>query len=300
MAKLAFVEKSQGEYWDRLNAGVYSTARQRGDEVRIYAPQTVNPAAQLQYIRQAIDDGADALVVVASDPNVFAQEIERSFAAEIPVLTMDLDGYTNRRLFHFGTKPYPELGRLAAEEMLVRLKGDGPVIVQAGSNAPGACGKLQGFCDRLKEVGRQMVLIEPDFENPELALRRVQGALEDNPDVSGLFGVYAYHCVIQAQAVELSGRQPGVLPIVGFDMFDETTRRLGDGSIAASIWIAEYNIGAAATMAAGLFASHPWEEVVQFLGGSFENRQNNIRRLPISCFTKNNVSDYVQWLENHR
>ncbi len=231
---------------------------------------------------------------------MFAQVIERAFAAGVPVLTMDLDGYTDRRLFHFGTLPYPELGCLAAEEMLARLKGDGPVIVQAGSHAPGASGKLKGFCDRLTKADRRMVLIEPDFENPELALSRVQAALEANPDAAGLYGVYAYHCNVQARAVELSGRQPGSLPIVGFDMLEETISRLSDGSIAASIWIAEYKIGAAAAMAAGLFASHSWEEVVELLGGSFKERQNNICRLPISCFTKDNVTDYVSWLTDHK
>lgn len=300
MATIAFVEKSQGEYWNRLNAGIYHIAHQRGDKVQIYAPARVDPSSQLQFIHKALSNGADALVIVASDSEMFAEAIDHAFAMGVPVLTMDLDGYTNRRLFHFGTLPYTQLGCIAAEEMLLRIKGEGPVIVQAGSDAPGSRGKLQGFCDRMEKAGRQMVLIEPDYENPSIALARVQAALEANPDAAGLYGVYAYHCIMHARAVEQSGRTPGSIPIVGFDMLDETVSRLKDGSIAASIWIAEYHIGASAAMAAGLFASHPWDEVVEFLGGSMEDRQTNIRRLPIHCFTKDNILNYERWLADHR
>lgn len=299
MAKLAFVEKSQGEYWDRLNAGVYNTAKKRGDDVKIYAPLTVDPIAQLECFKTAISEHPDAVVFVASDLEVFDQVIENSLASGIPVITMDLDGYTDRRLFHFGTMPYQELGRLAAEEMLIRLRKDGPVIVQAGSYAPGASGKLQGFCQRLKETGRKIVLIDPDFENPNLALTRILMAIENNPDVAGLYGVYAYHCIVQAKAVELSGRQPGSIPIIGFDMLDETIKYLSNGSISASIWIREYNIGSNAAMAASLFATYPWNDVIEFLGGSITNKQNNIRRLPICCYSKSNISDYKQWLREH-
>ena len=299
MSVLAFIEKSQGEYWDRLNAGVYDTAKRRGDEVRIYAPTAVDPPLQLECLRQAISSHPDALVVVASDPVLFGEEIERAINSGIPVLTMDLDGYEKRRLFHFGTLPFTELGRIAAEEMLKRLEGNGPVIVQAGSNAPGASGKLKGFCDRMREAGRRIVVIDPDFENPDLALIRVLKAIEENPDVAGLHGVYAYHCIVQAKAVELSGRQPGSVPIVGFDMLDDTVKRLSDGSISASIWIREYYFGAAAAMAAGLFATCRWDEVIAFLGGSERDLCQNIRRLPAVCYSKDNIQCYMQWLKEH-
>lgn len=300
MAAIAFVEKSQGEYWDRLNAGIFHTSRQRGDEARIYAPATVNPTVQLQYIYQALNDGADALVIVASDSNMFAEAVKSALDRGVPVLTMDLDGYTEQRLFHFGTLPYYQLGRLAAEEMLARIRKEGPVIAQSGSDAPGSCGKLQGFCDRMKQADRDIILIEPDYENPLLAREKVQNVLENNKNTAGLYGVYAYHCNVQAQAVERCGLQPGSLPIVGFDMLDETINRLKDGSVAASIWIDEYDFGASAAMAAGLFACHPWEEVVKFLGGTMEDRSQNVRTLPISFFTKNNVQAYEEWFEAHR
>lgn len=300
MAKLAFVEKSKGEYWDRLNAGVYNTAKQRGDEVRIYSPETVDASAQLKLLKKAIDDGADSIVVVSSDQEMFAPEIKRALSMGIPVITMDLDGYVNDRLFYFGTIPYTELGRMAAEEMLKCLKKDGPVIAQAGSYALGASGKLKGFCDRMEEAGRRIILIEPDFEHLDVAFSRAIDTIKANPDVAGIYGVYAYHCDLQAQAMEQLGRNPAEIPIVGFDMLDETVRRLKDGSIAASIWIAEYNFGTSAAMAAGLFASCPWQEVVEFLGGSFENRANNIRRMPVKCFTHDNISEYESWLETRR
>ena len=300
MARLAFVEKSQGEYWDRLNAGIYAVAKPNNDDVCIYAPLTVDPVAQLECLKTAINDRPDALVIVSSDPKMFEAEIRYLLNSGIPVLTMDLDGYTDYRLFHFGTLPYTELGRLAAEEMLKRLRGDGPIIVQAGSNAPGACGKLAGFCERMKEANRKMVVIDPDFENPDLAFSRIMEAIQNTPDVAGLYGVYAYHCIIQSRASELSGLRSEFVPIIGFDMLDETVKRLKDGSITASIWIREYDIGATAALAAKLFATHPWDIAIELLGGSFMDRQENIRRLPVSCFSRENVSDYVQWLKEHR
>lgn len=299
MAVLAFVEKSQGEYWDRLNAGIYDIAKRRGDEVRIYAPLTVDPPKQLECLRKAINNHPDAIVVVASDPVLFGNDINYVLEAGIPVLTMDLDGYEERRLFHFGTLPFKELGQFAAEEMLKRLECDGPVIVQAGSNAPGAKGKLEGFCERMEKEGKRMIIIDPDFENPELAFSRVLSAIKENPDVSGLYGVYAYHCVVQAKAVEIAGRQPGSVPIVGFDMLDETVKRISDGSIAASIWIREYYFGAAAAMAAGLFSSCKWDEVIAFLGGSENDLRKNIRRLPPVCYSKDNIQEYIQWQKEH-
>lgn len=299
MCTLAFVEKSRGEYWDRLNAGARHAALRRGIDVRIDAPTVIDVPNQRRMVASALDSGVDALVLVASDPLAFAPEIDRALDSGVPVLTMDLDGYLDRRLFYVGTLPFAELGRMAAEELLARLEHDGPVIAQAGSNAPGAAGKLQGFLDRMAESGTPTVVIEADFEHPDLAYERVLSALSATPDVAGLYGVYAYHPTVQARAVEAAGRRPGSLPIVGFDMTDETTVRISDGSIAASIWIAEYKIGAAATAAAELFCSLPWDEALDVLGGSLDDRRGNVRRLPVTCFSKENIADYSRWLAEH-
>lgn len=296
MRRIGVVEKNRAEYWDRLNHGLLQAARRRGFEATISAPEFEDVEAQRQLMIEQLDSGVDALLFVATHPEAFADVVERALEGGVPVLTMDLDGYHSSRLFHVGTYPFDELGRAAAETLLPLLRTDGPVIAQAGSTAPGAAGKLAGFVKHMECVGRRVVLLPPDHERLDEADRNFRAALETYPHVAGVYGVYAYHPIVQAEVLRESGREPGAVPVVGFDMLAGTVEGLRQGMISASIWIREHGIGGAAAVVADLFASLPWDQAMTVLGGDLQDRADNVRRLPVSTFTPENVEAYVDWL----
>ena len=295
MKTIGVVEKNRAEYWDRLNRGLRASAARRGFAVEISAPEYEDVGAQAELMVAHLERGVDALLFVATDPEAFSGIVTQALAAGTPVLTMDLDGYKDSRLFHVGTSPFHDLGRQAADCLLPLLQGPGPVIAQAGSGAPGAAGKLAGFCERMVEAGRDLVVLPADHERLDLAEENILAALDAHEDVAGVYGVYAYHPVLQAKALAARGRGPGEVPVVGFDMLDGTVAGLRAGMISASIWIREYGIGAGAGVAADLFATLPWDETMTILGGSLEERAGNVRRLPVAVFTPRDVGDYVAW-----
>lgn len=295
MTIIGVVEKNRAEYWDHLNSGLRRAAERRGFDVRITAPEYEDIAAQRSLMLNHLERGVDALLFVASHLTAFTDVVDQAMTNGIPVLTMDLDGYHERRLFHVGTVPFTKLGRQAADMLLEQVTSDGPVIAQAGSHAPGAEGKLHGFLERMAEAGREVIVTPPDHEQLDKSEENLRSALGAHPEVAGVHGVYGYHPGIQARVLADIGKEPGSVPIVGFDMLRDTVHGIRNGSIAASIWIHEYSIGAVAGAVADLFATLPWDEALTVLGGDPNTRHNNIRRLPVTSFDATNIQQYEKW-----
>jgi ribose transport system substrate-binding protein len=293
---IGVVEKNRGEYWDRLNRGLLGAAQRRGFRAEIAAPEYEDVDAQAALMRAHLERDVDALLFVATDPEAFRGIVDAALSDGVPVLTMDLDGYQDARLFHVGTAPFHVLGRQAADCLLPLLLNEGPVIAQAGSSAPGAAGKLAGFLDRMAEVGRDVIVLPPDHERLDDAERAIEAALDEHDDVAGLYGVYAYHPVLHARVLQRRGLGPGDVPVVGFDMLGATVQALRAGMISASIWIREHSIGAGAGVVSDLFATLSWDQAMTVLGGNLEDRAENIRRLPVAVFTPTNVDEYEAWL----
>lgn len=293
--RIGVTEKNRGTYWDMVNAGFHDAASHLGLEVDIRAPEFEDIDAQLGMIRAQLEAGVDALAIVAPNPDAFSGIVAEAAARGVPTAAFDLDAPASGRLFFFGMPTPHQMGRQVGEIMLRHIGGRGKVGVQTGSDrAQGARGKLAGFLGVMKENGIEVVGGENDKENVAVAFANARKLLAEHPDLDGIFGVYAYHSVVQAKAVGqlATGRKPVV---VGFDMLPETAANLEAGIVRSSIWIREYYFGYFTAAGLSNVCRLGAASALELMNMDTQDLARNRREVPVVEYTPDTIGAFNAW-----
>lgn len=113
-----------GDYWKTVYTGAEAAAKEVGVGISFLGPDDeLDGEGQALLVRQALADGADAILVAPNDEEPLAEAL-REAQKQVPVLTLDSELATIKVKAHIGTDNYRS-GAKAAEEM-VRLLGGAP------------------------------------------------------------------------------------------------------------------------------------------------------------------------------
>ena len=135
-------------YWQNAGAG-FSQAGQILRVPTVFSgPDTYDPQAQKQAFQQAIQSKATGILVSVADPNIMKDEIDRAIEQGVPVLTLDSDAPTSKRLFFVGTNNY-QAGFSGGKRLAQDLKGKGNVAVFSIIAQPNLEERLRGYRDAL-------------------------------------------------------------------------------------------------------------------------------------------------------
>jgi ribose transport system substrate-binding protein len=298
--RVGVTEKNRNPYWDMVNAGWTDAADRLGISLHIDAPPGEDVQAQAAMMRAQLHDGVDALAFVATRTHAFDDIVAEADERGVPVVTFDLDAPDSGRLMFVGMEPPVAAGRRAGAH-LASLVGDGAtVILQTGSeHAHGAVGKRTGFLEVMGRHGITVVEGPSDGEDTVLAGSLAGQLLRDNPHATGIFGVYGYHPIVQARAVQAAGRA-GQVAIVGFDLLPETVDLLEAGAVAQSTWIQEYYFGYYSAAAVSDLVRLGVREALTLRGMDPVEFPGNVFLPPPVTFTRDTIQQFREWSAQKR
>jgi ribose transport system substrate-binding protein len=290
--RVGVTEKNRNPYWDMVNAGWHDAAEALGLDLLIESPEGEDIDEQLAIMRRQLDDGVDALAFVATRSDAFDGIVAEAESRGVAVVAFDLDAPNSGRFAFVGMPGLYESGVQLGEFLHARIPAGSTVIAQTGSDhAPGAGNKLRGFLDAMARLGHPVAVGESDGEDVERSVAIASRLLAENPDAAGAFGVYGYHPIVQARAVERAGRAGGIV-IVGYDMLPETVGLLERGAVATSVWIQEYYFGFhAAQFVASIVRLGP--ESLRAYGMDPDDRAGNAYYPPFRFFTPETVGEFA-------
>lgn len=295
--RIGITEKNQNPYWDMVNAGWQDAAASLGMDLLIEAPESEDIDEQLAIMNRQLDDGVDALAFVATRSDTFDAVVAKAHAMGVPVVAFDLDAPDSGRLMFVGMPGIREVGRAVGDFLAKQIPAGATVIAQTGSDhAPGAAAKLAGFLESMSARGNRTIVGDSDGEDIGRSLAIADRLLAENPDAAGMFGVYGYHPVVQAQAARTAGRA-AELTIVGFDMLPETVDLIEQGSVSASVWIQEYYFGYFTAVAANNLVRLGSTDVLRLYGMDPDRPQGNTVYPPVAFFTKENIEDFRRFAD---
>src|SRR6478735_8118779 len=78
-------------YFDTSTAGAKEAADDLGAELEEVGPETASPDAQVSYINTVAQQGKDALILSANDPEALCDAIDEARSADVKVITFDAD-----------------------------------------------------------------------------------------------------------------------------------------------------------------------------------------------------------------
>ncbi len=243
--RIALVPKAlTGEYWVRCRKGAEDAARKLGVRLIFVGPSAETEVdRQIDVVESLLARGLDGLAISPCDASALVPTIEKVWAKKIPVVTVDSDARTDKKLAYIGTDN-EKAGALAGQELARLIKGKGKVLIING--VPGAQNlmeRIRGFRTVMKKHPGVHLLPEQACQSDQtLALNITENALTAHPDLKGIFGVNAPGAPGAAQAVVSAGKEGKVL-IVGFDAIPDTLRFCADGVVQAIVEQRPYRMG---------------------------------------------------------
>ncbi|MER7581177.1 substrate-binding domain-containing protein [Kitasatospora sp. NPDC097691] len=240
---LAMVVNVAVDYWNAGKAGFTKGLADLGVKGTFQAPANGRLDQQLSILQTLRGQDVSAFSLSAIDPAAVKSPIQAAASASIPVLAIDspLPAEDGAALY-LGTPNY-QAGKRAGEAMKAALGGRGKVVVLVGSlTASNAVERIQGFEDALKGTGIEVANKLADNMDAAKALTNAQTAIQTDPGVTGLYGVYSYDGPSAAQAVQAAGRA-GKVKVISDDSDAQTLTFIQQGVIQATVVQSPYQQG---------------------------------------------------------
>ena len=155
-------------------------------EVLVLTPTGEDPAQQAERSGKAVEQGAHAIAVAASEAGAVSKAIDDAVAAGVSVMTFDVDLPGSRRFAYYGADN-EEAGHEILEELSQLLGGSGKVAILAGNpDAPNLQQRVAGVkAAALRHPGLEIVGVFHHLERPIDAAAEVLRVNEEHPDLKG-------------------------------------------------------------------------------------------------------------------
>ena len=155
-------------------------------QVAWLTPPDEDAQVQAQRIQQAVNDGADAILISCSDAGKVNGAINDAVARGVPVMTFDSDAPQSKRFAFYGVDDL-KTGHQVMAELAKLMDGKGKIAILAGNqNAPNLQRRVQGVKEEAaKSPGIQILGTFNHVETPQDAAAEVTRVGNAYPDIQG-------------------------------------------------------------------------------------------------------------------
>ena len=149
-------------------------------------PPQEDGQVQAQRIQQAVNDGADAILISCSDAGKVTGAINDAVSRGVPVMTFDSDAPQSKRFAYYGVDDN-KTGQQTMAELATLMNGKGKVAILAGNqNAPNLQNRVKGAKDEAaKHPGMTVIGTFNHIETPQDAAAEVVRVNNAYPDIQG-------------------------------------------------------------------------------------------------------------------
>ncbi|OGV58235.1 MAG: hypothetical protein A2X45_13090 [Lentisphaerae bacterium GWF2_50_93] len=148
-------------------------------------PPTEDGQVQAQRIAQAVNEGADAILLSCSDAGKVNGAINDAVGRGVPVMTFDSDAPQSKRFAMYGVDDV-KAGEQLMAELAKQIDGKGKVAILAGNqNAPNLKKRCEGVIKEAKKYpGITIVGTFNHVETPQDAAAEVVRVMNAYPDIT--------------------------------------------------------------------------------------------------------------------
>ena len=163
-----------------------STKIGRPIEIVWLTPPEEDGQIQAQRIAQAVNEGANAILISCSDAGKVTGAIDDAVARGVPVMTFDSDAPKSKRFAYYGVDDR-RIGEEVMEALAKHIGGKGKVAILAGNqNAPNLRRRVEGIkAEAAKSKGIQIVGTFFHNETPQDAAAEVIRVNNAYPGIRG-------------------------------------------------------------------------------------------------------------------
>jgi len=220
-------------YWQAASAGLSQAGTEMKLRFEMVGPDTYDPQAELQEFRKARQKKPSGILVSAADSALLKPEIDAAVADGIPVITMDADSPTSKRLMFIGTDNYAA-GQMGGRVLAKELHGKGNIVVYTMPEQANLQERLHGYEAVLSGYpGIKVTEVVSMKGDPRIPFDHTKELLDKKTAVDGFVCLEALSCPEVAEV--LSREQVKGKVVVAMDTDPRTLDLIQKGMIAATI-----------------------------------------------------------------
>lgn len=237
---------SQHEFWKSVEQGAMDAGEELNIRVTFDAPEDESQIdAQIDMVEEAITNHADAIVLAPLDTERLNDVIDKAATQGIPVLTLDSDVTTTKRVATIGTDN-ESAGAIAARNAASLMGGKGQVAIVAHVEGAQTCiARQKGFTDEMASKYKnkiEIVGVTYCEGDSELAKEQALAFIEQNPNLKCIYGTNEGAAVGIAAAVAQKHMEDKIF-VIGFDSSDAEVTYLENNIIDGIVVQNPYNMG---------------------------------------------------------
>jgi rhamnose transport system substrate-binding protein len=192
--------------------GALYALQQLGETGTENSGSAATPASQLPAIQAAIAQGANILLVSATDPTALCATLNQAIQSGITVVTYDSDAPTCRSMF-INQASTAGIGESEVDVLAKEIHDKGQIaIVSAAQTAPNQNAWI-GFMKKELKKYPKVKLVSTVYGNddPTTATQVTQGLLQKYPKLAGIISPTTVGILAAAQAVDAAGKKGKVI-----------------------------------------------------------------------------------------
>ncbi|GAA5114223.1 rhamnose ABC transporter substrate-binding protein [Alloalcanivorax gelatiniphagus] len=246
-------------YFDTSTAGAEAAAEEIGAELEEVGPETASPDAQVSYINTVAQQGQDALILSANDPEALCDALEEARSADVKVITFDADTNPECRDLFVNQATAEGIAAKQLELISEQIGGEGEIaILSAAANATNQNAWIEMMETELAD--------NPDYANIELvdtvygddddqkSFDQTEALLQNHPDLKGIISPTTVG--IAAAARYLSDSEyKGKVALTGLGTPNQMREYVENGTVESFALWNPGDLGALATYAAAALAN---------------------------------------------
>lgn len=246
-------------YFDTSTAGAEAAAEELGAELEEVGPETASPDAQVSYINTVAQQGKDALILSANDPEALCDAIEEARSADVKVITFDADTNPECRDLFINQATAEGIAAKQLELISEQIGGEGEIaILSAAANATNQNAWIEmmetELADNPDYAGLELVDTVYGDDDDQKSFDQTEALLQNHPDLKGIISPTTVG--IAAAARYLSDSQyKGKVALTGLGTPNQMREYVENGTVESFALWNPGDLGALAAYAAAALAN---------------------------------------------
>jgi rhamnose transport system substrate-binding protein len=300
--KIAFLPKEiDNPYMTIMDEGGTDAVAEVKGEGKAVGPSDASASSQVTFINTLIQQGQDAIVIAANDPNAVAPALKDAMSKDIAVVTVDSDAATDARDIFVNQASSEEIGRSQVKLIADQIGGSGKIaVLSATPNATNQNAWIEFMKDELTKPeyeGIELVTTAYGDDDDQKSFQEAQALLQSTPDLKGIISPTTVGIAAAARYLS-SSPYKGKVALTGLGTPNQMRQFVEDGTVEEfALWdpaelgyLAGY---AAAALASGQISG---EEGEKFTAGKLGEREvgkdGEVILGPPTVFNAENIDDY--------
>lgn len=221
--KIAMIAKaSTNPVFLSARTGAEAAAKELSDkngvpvEVVWLTPPNEDGQVQAQRIAQAVNEGANAILISCSDAGKVNGAIDDAVARGVAVMTFDSDAPESKRFAFYGVDDI-KTGEMTMDELAKQMNGKGSIAILAGNqNAPNLRKRVEGVKQAAaKYPGIKIVDTFYHIETPQDAAAEVIRVQNAYPQIQGWAMIGGWPLFTQTLLTDLDPKKVKIVAVDG-------------------------------------------------------------------------------------